>query len=111
VTNHVLNIIDRQKRTLKKEIELAYEKKMDQREEGENVIVLSEYRDIYQEAVNQLPPKRREIFELRMKEGLTNGEAAEYLELSIHTVKSQYYKALKFIKAYVAEHIDAKTGS
>jgi RNA polymerase sigma-70 factor (ECF subfamily) len=29
VTNHVLNIIDRQKRTLKKEIELAYEKKVD----------------------------------------------------------------------------------
>jgi RNA polymerase sigma-70 factor (ECF subfamily) len=110
VTNHVLNIIDRQKRTLKKEIELAYEKKVD-REEPDNVIVLSEYRDVYQTAVNQLPPRRREVFELRMKEGLTNKEVADYLDLSIHTVKSQYYKATQSIKAYVAGKMDGETGS
>jgi RNA polymerase sigma-70 factor (ECF subfamily) len=110
VTNHVLNIIDRQKRTLKKEIELAYEREID-REEAENVIVLSEYRDVYQLAVHQLPDKRREVFELRVKEGLTNGEVAEYLGISIHTVKSQYYKATTFIKKYVGEHINMETGS
>ena len=108
--NHVLNIISQQKRKLKKDIELSYEKKINN-QTAENVIVLSEYRDVYQSAIERLPTKRREIFELRVKEGLTNREIAEYLELSIHTVKSQYYKASKFVRFYVGEHINIETGS
>ncbi len=103
--NHVFNMITRHKREMKKEIELIYERKINQEETG-NVIVLSEYRQFYQSAVEQLPEKRREIFDLRINEGLTNSEAAEYLGLSIHTVKSQYYKATQFIKKYVRENMN-----
>ncbi len=105
--NHIFNILNRQKRKLKKNIEFVYEKRVAQKE-PDNIIVLSEYRDVYQSVVSRLPEKRREIFKLRKEEGLTNGEIAEYLELSIHTVKSQYYKAAKFIKKYTRENIKEK---
>src|SRR5680860_587495 len=46
VKNHVLNIISRQKRRLKRDIELIYEKKIDRKEPG-NIIVLSKYQKFY----------------------------------------------------------------
>jgi RNA polymerase sigma-70 factor (ECF subfamily) len=108
--NHVLNMVTHHKMELKKSVELTYEKKMN-RKETENVVVLAEYRELYQAAVSQLPEKRREVFGLRVNEGLTNSEVAEYLELSIHTVKSQYYKATRFIKEYVHMNMNSDTGS
>ncbi|MCW9707585.1 RNA polymerase sigma factor [Fodinibius salsisoli] len=108
--NHVLNLIDRDKRKLKKRVTLSYEKKMDGLENS-NVIDLAQYRGLYQEAVEELPDKRREVYRLRVKEGLTNNEVAEYLDVSIHTVKSQYYKASNFVKKYVSEHLSKPTGT
>src|SRR5690625_3047168 len=83
--NHVLNVIDKDRRRLKKHIRLSYEKKS-RSLETDNVFDLSEYRGLYQSAVQQLPEKRREVYELRIKEGLSNRETAEFLEVSIHTV-------------------------
>lgn len=54
--NHVLNMIAKQKRKLRKNIEYVYETKAAQKE-PENIIILSEYRKIYHMAVNQLPKK------------------------------------------------------
>lgn len=107
--NHVLNMVNRHKRKLRKEVELIYEKEME--EETSNVIALSDYREHYDIAVQQLPEKRREVFRLRINEGLTNREVAEYLNISINTVKSQYYKATLFIKKYMKENIHSRTGS
>lgn len=110
IKNHVLNIIDKDRRRLKNHINLSYEKKA-KNLKTDNIIDLSEYRSLYKLAVEQLPEKRREVFELRTSEGLTNREVAEYMEISIHTVKSQYYKASNFIKEYVRQHIKKETGS
>lgn len=110
VKNHVLNVIDKDRRRLKKHVKHSYEKKIS-RLEAANVIELSEYRELYKSAVEQLPEKRREVFELRTKEGLTNREVADHMEISIHTVKSQYYKASAFIKEYVRTNISRETGS
>jgi RNA polymerase sigma-70 factor (ECF subfamily) len=106
--NHVFNMMAHHKMKMQKEIELIYERKINQKETA-NVIILSEYRQLYQSAVKELPEKRREIFDLRINDGLTNSEIAEFLGLSIHTVKSQYYKATQYIKEYVQENIKPKT--
>jgi RNA polymerase sigma-70 factor (ECF subfamily) len=106
--NHVFNMMAHHKMKMQKEIELIYERKINQKETA-NVIMLSEYRQLYQSAVKELPEKRREIFDLRINEGLTNSEIAEFLGLSIHTVKSQYYKATQYIKEYVQKNIRPKT--
>lgn len=110
VKNHVLNVIDKDRRRVKKHVNLSYEKKIN-RMEADNVIELSEYREVYQSAVEQLPEKRREVFELRTEEGLTNREVAEYMEISVYTVKSQYYKAFTFIQEYVRKNMNRKTGT
>ncbi|SHE74637.1 RNA polymerase sigma-70 factor, ECF subfamily [Fodinibius roseus] len=110
IKNHVLNVIDKDKRRLKKHINHSYEKKAS-RLEAANVIELSEYRGLYQSAVEHLPEKRRQVFELRTEEGLTNREVAAYMEISVHTVKSQYYKASTFIKEYVRRNMNRETGS
>jgi len=108
--NHVLNMLSRNKRKVKKHILLRYERKVS-RMEPANVIALSEYRGLYRQAVKERPPKRREVFKLRTDEGLTNREAAQFLDISVHTVKSQYYKASNFIRDYVNERISSRTGT
>jgi len=110
VKNHVLNLISNEKRKLKKHVKLSYEKKIKNMEPS-NIILLSEYRDLYQIAVEKLPEKRQQIFKLRTNEGLTNKEVARYLEISVNTVKSQYYKASKFIKSFVENNLNRNTGS
>ena len=108
--NHVLNMLSKDKRKVKKHIMLMYEKKVSNMS-ANNIIALAEYRELYQRAVDKLPPKRREVFKLRTDEGLTNQEVSQYLDVSIHTVKSQYYKASKFIREYVNERMNKKTGT
>lgn len=108
VKNEVLNTISKKKRKLKKHILLAYEKKQ-RTSESTNIFSLAEYKEHYQIAIEQLPEKRREIFELRVKDGLTNKEIAGYLGISLHTVKSQYYKASLFIRDYVTMKIKKET--
>ncbi len=105
IKNHVLNMVSARKRKLKKKIKLAYEKDQDHEQAGKN-IPFSKYQKLYQEAVNKLPEARKKVFILRVEDGLTNQEVADYLDISIHTVKSQYYKASKFIRHYVVEHAE-----
>jgi RNA polymerase sigma-70 factor (ECF subfamily) len=55
---------------------------------------------IYQQALQALPPKRKEIFLLSRHGGLTNRQIAEQLGISIKTVESQMTAALSFLKNF-----------
>lgn len=110
IENHVLNMIDAQRRKMGKQEKLSKEKEQD-KNATDFVIRFSEYQQVYEDAIENLPKARRKVFELRMKEGLTNKEVAKYLDISIHTVKSQFYKASKYIRKYVNEHSDKETGT
>jgi len=48
--------------------------------------------------VEKLPPKCKQIFSLSKKEGLTNMEISEYLNVSIKTVESHITKAFSILK-------------
>lgn len=48
--------------------------------------------------IKSLPPKCQQIFILSKKEGLTNIEIAEYLDVSVKTVEAQISKAFKILK-------------
>ena len=56
------------------------------------------------EAIQKLPPKRRKIIQLYLK-GYSNKEIAEYLNVSINTVKTQKIIAYKKIRIYVDSHV------
>jgi RNA polymerase sigma-70 factor (ECF subfamily) len=52
-------------------------------------------------ALAQLSPQKKLIYELSRKEGKSTNEIAETLHLSPHTVKSHLVKTLKFIRNYM----------
>ena len=50
------------------------------------------------ESISNLPKKCKEVFILSKKDGLTNIEIAEYLNISIKTVESHITQAFKLLK-------------
>ena len=64
----------------------------------EEYTLFRETQNLLKELVNELPPKRREIFILSKYEMLSRKEIAEKLNISIITVDSQLLKATKKIK-------------
>lgn len=53
---------------------------------------------IINKEIQNLPPKCQQVFILSKKEGLTNIEIAEHLDVSIKTVEAQISKAFKILK-------------
>ena len=60
------------------------------------------------DAINNLPPKCKEIFILSKKEGLTNIEIAEYLKISHKTVENQITKAFSILREELGEKYETK---
>lgn len=105
VRNHVMNMIRNNKRKVLKHIQIEDQRKKSSNK-TEDVIIYSEYQQILGSGLKELPKGKREIFNLKTVQKLSNKEIAERLNISIHTVKSQYYHASKFIKEYLNEHAD-----
>ena len=55
------------------------------------------------EAIDQLPPRCREIFVLSRTGGLTYKEIASTLSISVKTVENQMGKALKMLRSFVRQ--------
>lgn len=53
------------------------------------------------QAIEQLPPKCREIVKLRYQEGLKTKEISDAMGISSRTVETQLYKALKLLRGKV----------
>jgi RNA polymerase sigma-70 factor (family 1) len=53
------------------------------------------------EAVNDMPPVRKQVFEMSRDQGMTYREIAETLSVSSKTVETHIYKALKQIKKHI----------
>ena len=73
---------------------LTHEKEIE--EEGYNVLEEELYDSLFK-AVDELPPRCREIFLLHL-DGKTNEEIARALNITILTVKTQKKKALHYLK-------------
>jgi len=64
----------------------------------DDYVLFKETKEIINIIINDLPPKRKEIFLLRRIEGLSRNEIAEKLGISIITVDSQLTKANIYLK-------------
>jgi RNA polymerase sigma-70 factor (ECF subfamily) len=53
------------------------------------------------QAIEQLPPKCREIVKMRYQEGLKTREISDAMGISSRTVETHLYKALKLLKGKV----------
>ena len=58
---------------------------------------------IIQQALEQLSPQRRKVFEMKVSGKYSNQEIADKLNLSINTIKFQYSQSLKQIRSTVGE--------
>ncbi|MEM9547129.1 MAG: RNA polymerase sigma-70 factor [Bacteroidota bacterium] len=56
-------------------------------------------------AVEQLPPKCRQIFQMSRIEGLKHKEIAAQMELKVKTVENQIGIALKFLRTHLSEFL------
>ena len=65
--------------------------------------LLEEYID---KLTDKLPPKRKEIFILSRKKGLSNKMIAKQLNISESTIETQLSKALAFMKTQLQSHYD-----
>lgn len=57
----------------------------------------------FQGAIEQLSPRRKEIFQLKLSGKFSNDEIARKLHLSVNTVKFQYSQSLRQIKAIIGD--------
>lgn len=64
-------------------------------------VEMNETQRIYQEIVEEMPDKQRQVFYLSRKEGLSRKEIAERLHISPHTVKNHLQKAKEFLKTHL----------
>lgn len=67
-------------------------------------LYMKEVKDLLKEAIETLPPKCRQIFIMSRFQGLKNKEVADELNISIRTVESQLYQALKHIRKYLKDY-------
>lgn len=85
----------------KKLIEQAidYEDDVEKKLEEKNI------QELITQALGQLSPRQREIFELSRSKGLSHKEIAEQLDLSLYTVQDHIKNALEKIRTYLAPFI------
>ncbi len=60
-----------------------------------------EIEDAIADAIDLLPARRREIFLLSRRDGLTYAEIADVLSISIKTVETQMGRALRFLREHL----------
>ena len=74
----------------------------------ENSLLSDELFQLVSKVVNDLPPKRKAIFQLVKEEGKKYKEVAEILGISIKTVELQMSLALKVLRKSVKEYQESK---
>ena len=73
--------------------------------ETEETILADDSRQCINNAVAQLSPQKKLIYDLSRNQGKSYDEIAEALHLSKNTVKSHLLQAVKFIRHYVKENV------
>ncbi len=66
-----------------------------------NDVEYAELKELYHAAIEQLPPKRRQVFVMSREQGLSYAEIAAEIGLSVKTVEAQMSQSLKFLSAYM----------
>ena len=67
-------------------------------EKADDYVIFKETREIIRLIIDDMPPRRREVFIMKKIEGLTRKEISEKLGISIITVDSHLLKANNYLK-------------
>jgi len=77
-----------------------------QTENTEETVFYNDLEKIYTELLEELPAKRKEVFTLSRREGYSNQEIAEKMNISIKTVEEHIYQSLKFLKEIIKKRYE-----
>ncbi len=101
--NHVLNHLKKvaREKTLQDEL-FNYLSLI--RSNAEDSLLEKELLKTYEEAIAQLPPQKKIIYQLSRNEELSHDEIAKKLNISKNTVKNHMVEATKFIRNYVSKN-------
>ncbi|SNR41470.1 RNA polymerase sigma factor [Flavobacterium sp. ov086] len=76
---------------------------------GSEVEIENIKENILTEAINQLPLRKKQAFELCKLQGKTYAEAAEIMDISSETVKEHITLALKFVHTYTVNRYEKES--
>lgn len=97
--NHILN----QFRDNREVISLNYmneQKEIAEEDEFFKLMDEIQMSGLLRKGIENLPPQKREICELKISGNITNQEIAEKMNISVHTVKSHYQESIKMLRNY-----------
>lgn len=98
--NMLLDYYRRRKTEMKAFEVLAMQPETDA-EFSDSKLIYSQHCLLIQQAISKLPPKRREIVEMRTQEDLSLDEIAGRLAISKSVVKKQLYQGMAFVRTYM----------
>lgn len=78
-------------------------------EHADHRLLFHQYYTIAFRAIEQLPPRRREVFKLRLEHNLTYDQIAAQLGVSRSAVEQHMYAATAFIREYLQKYADIST--
>ena len=84
--------------------DLIASENLQNRKNTSDIIVYNELKKLFNEAIAQLPPQQKKVYQLGKLEGKKYGEIASILHISRETVKNHMIHAMRSIKAFLSKH-------
>jgi RNA polymerase sigma-70 factor (family 1) len=69
-------------------------------------VITREYEKKLREAIGQLSPQRRLVYQMSREKGFSHLDIARQLQLSKHTVSNHIVESQRFIRSYLTRHMD-----
>lgn len=79
-----------------------------EKQKARDCINMEEFSSVYQQAIDSLPEKCREIFTLSREQNKTYREIAGEKDLSVKTVEAQMSIAIKKVREYILNYYNGK---
>ncbi|HEY4151284.1 MAG TPA: RNA polymerase sigma-70 factor [Chitinophagaceae bacterium] len=103
--HHVFNALKRLFRRRQFAGELARDWS-EETNDTDSLLLDKEYQAILQEAIGQLPPQQRQVYQMMKEQGLKREQVAELLHISPETVKQHLAQAMRTIRAFCMSRLD-----
>ncbi|MBF4515140.1 RNA polymerase sigma-70 factor [Flavobacterium sp. ANB] len=101
--NRAFNFLNKAANEVLLKEEIFYESQKSH-EHGDYAIREADCKKLRKEAMKQLPPKRKQIFKMSRKKGMSYEEISQELGISINTVRNQMSKALESMRVFFQVH-------
>lgn len=74
---------------------------------AETRLMQQEYEKVLRDAIELLPPKRRQVYRMSREEEMTHAEIAKELGIAPSTIANQIVDAQRFIKSHLLKHLNS----